>query len=319
MFYTCKRVASLLFGLLATALLFSNCDRNKGSNPHSSDDKEKLPLTSFNPLAYFAEYNMQDLKGTFETMHETHRSIPKWPATSPLEKTHLFKWSESLDATTGGAYEAYAMGRKIKNDTWYLPTWYEWQAIIPTDIIDFLGDGSEATLEEVRVAVAYKDQTGAPNMEEVEGAKSHTNYTMSGKFWSGNPCYAALLYKEDGTGKEHHLIAKYAWTKNASFSGLKIDMAEVKTALNSKEEVEKDAVWSNKETVFTRLFPAAGYYVTGALYDNGGDGNYWSATASKEGDKGLIHHVNFYDSNAYSVDTNQSTQAFSVRLIKRVW
>jgi len=62
------------------------------------------------------------------------------------------------------------------------------------------------------------------------------------------------------------------------------------------------------------LFPAAGYRNagSGALYNVGGNGNYWSASTYN----GYGFNLNFNSSNVYPANYNNRANGFSVRCVQ---
>ncbi len=116
-----------------------------------------------NPLSYFAEHNMSDLNGTFESGHNA-------------SGLYLFTWSEAMTA-----YNTNPATHNGKD--YFLPTIQEWRAIIPESdtYVNFSGTGTR-TLSNAAVTI---------------GGKS---YTMSGTFENiDNVVYATLTYTPNPT------------------------------------------------------------------------------------------------------------------------
>ena len=178
-------------------------------------------INPLNPLNYFAEHNMADLNGTFETGHDA-------------SGLYLFNWNEAMTYNTNPA--------TLGNKQYYLPSIEEWRAIIPQsdNYVNFNGS-TNRTLSNAAVTV---------------GGES---YTMSGTFGNtGNVVYATLTYTHQSY-PTLYAIARYR-TENLSAGNangrMVVDMQLTVTPYTIDEA--KSADWGAVGVV-SRVFPAAGY------------------------------------------------------------
>ena len=236
-----------------------------------------------NPLSYFAEHNMANLTGTFDTGHDA-------------TKDYLFDWNNAMTAynTTPAT-----LGGK----DYYLPTIQEWRAIIPesSTYINFNNTWSTHTLSNAAVTV---------------GGES---YTMSGTFDNnGNVgvVYATLTYTHQSY-PALYAIARYR-TENLGAGNpnarMVIDMK--KTATPYTIQQAKDADW-NSVGVVSRVFPAAGCRnAIGTRMNQGTFGHYWSSTETQAGgtDAWLLY---FTGNLAYSGHSAGKDLWYSLRLVSR--
>ncbi len=231
-----------------------------------------------NPLSYFAEHNMSDLNGTFETGHDA-------------SGLYLFNWSDAMTA--------YNTNPATLNDkSYYPPTIQEWRAIIPesSDYVYFSGSGTR-TLSGAAVTIGGK------------------NYTMGGTFDNvGNVVYATFTYTSQ-SNPTLYAIARYR-TENMSANNpnarMVVDMQLTATPYTIDQV--KNVVW-NGAGVFSRLFPAAGWrFPSGTLLGQGTTGVYWSYT---ELDSDTVKDIYFYSGFAHSDDNAFKTYALPIRLVSR--
>jgi hypothetical protein len=251
-------------------------DRYKG---HISNWNPAIDL--INPLSYFAEHNMADLNGTFETGHNTSGQ-------------YLFRWYNAITYNTTPA----TLGGK----SYYLPTLQEWIAIIP----DFGNEGKEC------VHFFDNPPRTLSNANVTVGGES---YTMSGTFDNiGYVVYATLTYTHQSYPTLYS-IARYR-TENLgpgnANARLVIDMKKTATLYTMDEA--KNADWGAAGVV-SRVFPAAGYrYYDGYYLDQGDYGRYWT---SSEANVSSAHHMTFYIGYARSGGQNYRDYFYSVRLVSR--
>jgi len=251
-------------------------DRYKG---HISNWNPAIDL--INPLSYFAEHNMADLNGTFETGHNTSGQ-------------YLFRWYNAITYNTTPA----TLGGK----SYYLPTLQEWIAIIP----DFGNEGKEC------VHFFDNPPRTLSNANVTVGGES---YTMSGTFDNiGYVVYATLTYTHQSYPTLYS-IARYR-TENMGAGNanarLVIDMKKTATLYTMDEA--KNADWEAVGVV-SRVFPAAGYrYYDGYYLDQGGYGRYWT---SSEAQTSSAYHMTFYIGYARSGGQNWRDYFYSVRLVSR--
>jgi len=234
-----------------------------------------------NPLSYFAEHNMADLNGTFETGHNTSGQ-------------YLLNWNDAMHYNTTPATR--------NGKSYYPPTLQEWQAIIPNYvneyIVHFIGNAPR-TLSNVNVTV---------------GGES---YTMSGTFDNiGRVVYATLTYTHQ-SDQTLYSIARYR-TENLGDGNpnarMVIDMKSTATPYTMDQA--KNADWGAVGVV-SRVFPAAGYrYNDGWPRDQGTYGYYWTST-EHSGTNQYVHQMTFYSGYALSGSANYKTYFYSVRLVSR--
>ncbi len=230
-----------------------------------------------NPLSYFAEHNMADLNGTFETGHNT-------------SGLYLFNWNNAMTYNTTPA--------TLGNKQYYLPTIQEWGTIIPQSYsyVNFNGSGTR-TLSNASVTIGSE------------------NYTMSGTFGNtGNVVYATLTYTHQSY-PTLYAIARYR-TENMSAGNadarMVIDMQLTATPYTIDQAKNTD--W-NSIGVVSRVFPAAGWRDSrGTLDSQGTYGNYWSST---ERSGTLAWYIYFGSDRARSGSYCDNINGFSVRLISR--
>ncbi|HPK30015.1 MAG TPA: hypothetical protein PK979_03110 [Bacteroidales bacterium] len=234
-----------------------------------------------NPLSYFAEHNMANLTGTFETGHNTSGQ-------------YLFRWYNAITYNTTPA----PLGGK----SYYLPTLQEWLAIIP----DSGNEGKEC------VHFFDNPPRTLSNMNVTVGGES---YTMSGTFDNiGSVVYATLTYTHQSYPTLYS-IARYR-TENMGAGNanarLVIDMKKTATPYTMDEA--KNADWGAAGVV-SRVFPAAGYrYDDGYYMDQGYFGKYWT---SSEAYTSVAYHMDFYIGYARSGGQNWKDEFYSVRLVSR--
>ncbi len=236
---------------------------------------------SINPLGYFAEHNMADLNGTFETGHNTSGGL------------YLFKWNNAMTYNTTPA----TLGGK----SYYLPTIQEWRAIIP----------------ESETYVKFSD-IGTRTLNNAAVTVGGESYTMSGTFDNiGSVVYATLTYtlQSDQT-KKLHAIARY-WTENLWESNgngrmvIKMKSTPVAYAIYQA----KNADW-NGVGVVSRVLPAAGYrdeYDNTPYYQDDG-GFFWSST---EVSGYAASRVAYFMIHAHSASNPSKSCVYSVRLVSR--
>jgi hypothetical protein len=199
-------------------------------------------INPLNPLSYFAEHNMADLNGTFETGHDASGQ-------------YLFTWYDAMTYNTTPA--------TLNGKSYYLPTNEERRAIIPEDnsYVNFDGIGAR-TLSDAAVTVGGE------------------NYTMSGTFDNvGNVVYATLTYTYQSC-PTLYAIARYR-TENLSAGNangrMVVDMQLTVTPYTMDEA--KSADWGAVGVV-SRVFPAAGFGLRGRRFEQGTAGRYWLSTES---------------------------------------
>ena len=231
-----------------------------------------------NPLSYFAEHNMADTTGTFETGHDA-------------SGLYLFNWDDAMRYNTRPA----TLGGK----DYYLPTIQEWRAIIPGNYtyVNFSGSGTR-TLSDAAVTV---------------GGES---YTMSGTFDNtGNVVYATLTYTHQSY-PTLYAIARYR-TENMGAGNanarMVIDMKLTATPYTIGEAESAD--W-NSVGVVSRVVPAAGWCGSnGTLYHHGTNGYYWSSMGYSDNH---AWYMSFSSGSASSgISNSHKTYGFSVRLVSR--
>ena len=251
-------------------------DRYKG---HISNWNPAIDL--INPLSYFAEHNMADLNGTFETGHNTSGQ-------------YLFRWYNAITYNTTPA----TLGGK----SYYLPTLQEWIAIIP----DFGNEGKES------VHFFDNPPRTLSNANVTVGGES---YTMSGTFDNiGYVVYATLTYTHQSYPTLYS-IARYR-TENMGAGNanarLVIDMKKTATLYTMDEA--KNADWEAVGVV-SRVFPAAGFrYYDGYYSEQSNYGEYWT---SSEAQTSSAYHMTFYIGYARSGGQNWRDYFYSVRLVSR--
>ncbi len=230
-----------------------------------------------NPLGYFAEHNMADTTGTFETGHDA-------------SGLYLFNWDDARRYNTTPA--------TLNGKSYYLPTILEWRAIIPysNTSVNFSGTGTR-TLNNAAVIVGGD------------------NYTMSGTFENiGNVVYATLTYTRQPYPL--YAIARYR-TENLGAGNadarMVVDMKSTPGAYTIDQA--KDADW-NSVGVVSRVFPAAGSRRSNGMLElQGMNGRYWASTKGSTGT--YAWHMRFTGDNAHSGAVIAKVNGFSVRLVSR--
>jgi hypothetical protein len=230
-----------------------------------------------NPLSYFAEHNMADTTGTFETGHDALG-------------LYLFNWDDAMRYNTRPA----TLGGK----DYYLPTIQEWRAIIPGNYtyVNFSGSGTR-TLSDAAVTV---------------GGES---YTMSGTFDNtGNVVYATLTYTHQFY-PTLYAIARYRTenmgARNAN-ARMVIDMKLTATPYTIGEAESAD--W-NSVGVVSRVVPAAGWRGSNGMLYRGTNGYYWSSMGYSDNHAWYMSFSS--GSASSGISNSHKTYGFSVRLVSR--
>ncbi len=192
-----------------------------------------------NPLSYFAEHNMANLTGTFETGHD---------ATGQ----YLFYWNDAMTAynTTPAT---------LDGKSYYLPTISEWRSIVPESdtYINFNG---------------WKERSFS-NAAVTVGGES---YTMSGTFNNdGSVVYATLTYTHQSNPTLYAIARYQKLDKGTATARMVIDMKLTATQYTVADA--KQADWGAAGVV-SRVFPAPGHRTTHAFMQTGEYGYYWSSS-----------------------------------------
>jgi|ADurb_Cas_03_Slu_FD_contig_123_38511_length_2304_multi_3_in_0_out_0_1 hypothetical protein len=230
-----------------------------------------------NPLSYFAEHNMANLTGTFETGHD---------ATGQ----YLFYWNDAMTAynTTPAT---------LDGKSYYLPTILEWRAIIPESNTYINFNGWKAnTLSNAAVTVGGESYTMSGTFEHVSGVVYATlTYTHQ----SYPTLYAIARYRKENQGAGN------------PDSRMVIDMKSTATQYTLQQS--KDADWSSVGVV-SRVFPAAGYSTALTPIHQGQYGYHWSSTVDSGSN---VWNMLYDNNAAYSASFTTTDRKHTIRLVSR--
>ncbi len=215
--------------------------------PSASNQAKEIVLPVyqgfFNPLYLFAEHNMVDTKGTFDTEGRVLKR---------------FTWREAMAYDTTPA--------RLGNEIYYLPTIEEWAAIIPPNYdgrngvvhgfkLFLTGDHNEYNQKFNRVFQGRKVRSAGTDLlmsGHLEYRKDEDLAPVDGE--ENCQVYATYTYTSiDNPEQQLHVIARYKRLGTGPNSALRIYMMRTERAYSISEATSSSVDW-NSPCVVSRDF-----------------------------------------------------------------